>query len=162
MEEVLTHSGGVLDGQTTYRLPQLSQRDGLLSCVGDAANPLGLSTEDWYNDGAATTWNAQGISPLFLTFFPDLPYDSFSPLRKMPRHLPQSTLYGLGWNRCFCPIRGRPRFQCDGRRCDWWSVVHAIQGLRLRSHVAFAGADLKIDRKSPPLVIAGQAQLQSS
>ena len=79
MEEVLTHSGGV-DGQTTYRLYLncLNETDYLSSCSGDAANPLVISsTEDWYNDGAATTWNAQGISPLFLTFFPDLAYDSF-------------------------------------------------------------------------------------
>ena len=66
MEEVVSHTGGVLDGQTTYRLYLncLNETDYLSSCSGDAANPLIInSTEDWYNDPGSSTWNAQGISP---------------------------------------------------------------------------------------------------
>ncbi|MEC7477086.1 MAG: hypothetical protein VYD65_03585, partial [Bacteroidota bacterium] len=64
LETVVPHSGGVLDGQTTYRLymNMLNETDYMSSCSGDADNPLILTstTGEWYNNAAATTWNAQG------------------------------------------------------------------------------------------------------
>ena len=82
LESVVPHSGGVLDGQTTYRLymNMLNESDYMSSCSGDADNPMILTstTGEWYNNAAASTWNAQGLNPVFFTFFPELAFDSFS------------------------------------------------------------------------------------
>ena len=46
LETVVPHSGGVLDGQTTYRLymNMLNETDYMSSCSGDADNPLILTS----------------------------------------------------------------------------------------------------------------------
>ena len=81
LETVTAHIGGALDGQTTYRLylNTLNENDYLSACSGDENSPMEItsSTGSWYNDAAATTWNAQGINPIFISFFPDLAYDSY-------------------------------------------------------------------------------------
>ena len=81
IETVTSHTGGALDGMTTYRLylNTINATDYLSSCSGEQANPLVFtsSSGSWYNDAASTTWNALGINSAFFTFFPDLAYDSF-------------------------------------------------------------------------------------
>ena len=81
VETVTIHTEGALAGQTTYRvyMNMLNETDYLSSCSGDSDNPLILESTSgtWYNDPASTTWNAQGVNPSFLSFFPELAYDSF-------------------------------------------------------------------------------------
>ena len=77
LETVTTHSGGDLDGMTTYRLYVncLSELDYVSSCSGDDENPLILastSSPAWFNSLVATGWNASGINPAFLAFFPEM------------------------------------------------------------------------------------------
>ena len=168
MEEVLTHSGGVLDGQTTYRLYLncLNETDYLSSCSGDAANPLVISsTEDWYNDGAATTWNAQGISPLFLTFFPDLAYDSFLTIGAEDATTPAaehpSTVWGgIDASAQFVGGPGSSVTVDDATGGAWYTPFPGAEVAG--SHVAFAGADLKIliMQITTAGELSGQAQLQ--
>ena len=82
METVTVHTEGALAGQTTYRvyMNMLNETDYLSSCSGDSENPLILesSSGTWYNDNEFNAdWNAQGVNPSFLSFFPELAYDSF-------------------------------------------------------------------------------------
>ena len=168
MEEVATHSGGVLDGQTTYRLYLncLNETDYLSSCSGDAGNPLVISsTEDWYNDGAATTWNAQGISPLFLTFFPDLAYDSFLTIGAEDATTPAaehpSTVWGgIDASAQFVGGPGSSVTVDDATGGAWYTPFPGAEFAG--SHVAFAGADLKIliMQITTAGELSGQAQLQ--
>ena len=68
-EAVTSHTGGALDGMTTYRvyLNTINATDYLSSCSGEQANPLVFtsSSGSWYNDPASTTWNALGINSAF-------------------------------------------------------------------------------------------------
>ena len=80
VETSVVHEGGVLDGQTTYRvyLNTLNETDYLSACSGDDANPLVITApEGWYNSPFNAGWNATGINPLFLGMFPELVFDSF-------------------------------------------------------------------------------------
>ena len=81
LETVISHSGGELDSMTTYRLYMNMQNemDYLSACSGDSNNPLMLhsSSGEWYNNSANSGWNAQGITPMFVGFVPELAYDSF-------------------------------------------------------------------------------------
>ena len=80
VETSVVHEGGVLDGQTTYRvyLNTVNENDYLSSCSGDASGPMSLTApQGWYNSPYNASWNATGINPLFLPAFPELAFDSF-------------------------------------------------------------------------------------
>ena len=70
LETVIAHTGGALDGQTTYRLymNMQNENDYMSSCSGDESSPMILTSSSgtWYNDVANTGWNAQGINPCLL------------------------------------------------------------------------------------------------
>ena len=89
LESVTSHTGGILDGQSTYRLylNTLNANDYLSSCSGDQDNVLILNSSNgtWYNDIYNTGWNAQGINPLFLPAFPDLAVSTAAPSCKLAR-----------------------------------------------------------------------------
>ena len=80
-EVVTTHTGGELEGMTTYQIymNMLNANDFLSSCSGDAENPLEFtsSSGSWYNNSFNTSWNTSGINPLLLPTFPELAYDSY-------------------------------------------------------------------------------------
>ena len=82
VEEVVQHTEGELAGMTTYRvyLNCLSPYDYLSSCSGDNENPFLLTSTvspAWFNSPMATGWNAGGINPALLGFFPEVAFDSF-------------------------------------------------------------------------------------
>ena len=80
LETYEVHVGGLLDGQTTYRvyLNTLNETDYLSACSGDETNPMFITAaEGWYNSAFNAGWNASGINPLFLPSFPELAFDSF-------------------------------------------------------------------------------------
>ena len=80
-EVVTTHSGGELDGMTTYQIymNMLNANDFLSSCSGDSNNPMEItsSTGSWYNNSFNASWNTSGINPALLPVFPELAYDSY-------------------------------------------------------------------------------------
>ena len=81
VEQVAVHTEGELAGQTTYRLAMhmLNDDDFLLSCGGDADNPMILESTsgEWYNHPANPSWNASGVIPAVFGSFPELAFDSY-------------------------------------------------------------------------------------
>ncbi|MAB74671.1 MAG: hypothetical protein CMC99_06950, partial [Flavobacteriales bacterium] len=168
MEEVVSHTGGVLDGQTTYRLYLncLNETDYLSSCSGDGGNPLIInSTEDWYNDAASTTWNAQGVNPAFLGFFPDLAFDSFLTIGAEDATTPAaqhpSTVWGdIDASTQFVGGPGSSVTVDDATGGAWYTPFPGAEAAG--SHAAFAGPDLQIliMQITTAGELSGQAQLQ--
>ena len=169
LEAGVTHTGGVLDGQTTYRLymNMLNETDYMSSCSGDSENNLILnsSSGEWYNDPTSTTWNAQGINPVFLTFFPDLAFDSFltigaedatSPAAQHP-----STVWGE--NDASAEFVGGPGNNItvdDATGGAWYTPFPGT--VDPDAHVAFAGEDLRVllAQFTTAGTISGQFQVQ--
>ena len=149
VETVTVHAGGSLDGQTTYRvyLNCLNENDFVSACSGDDQAPFILqsSSGEWYNDASATTWNAQGINPEFLSFFPDLAYDSFLTIGAEDASTPAaqhpSTVWGGG---CICRICGWSRFEFVWMTppAVWYSTFPGLE--EADSHAGFAGEDLRV------------------
>ena len=168
VEEVVTHEGGELDGQTTYRLYLncLNETDYLSSCSGDANNPLVInSTEDWYNSPASTTWNAQGISAFFVAIVPELAYDSFLTIGAETAETPAaqhpSTVWGdIDATEQFVGANGSSVTVDDETGGAWYTPFPGAEAAG--SHAAFAGADLKIliMQITTAGELSGQAQLQ--
>ncbi|MDA0946659.1 MAG: hypothetical protein O2791_06350, partial [Bacteroidetes bacterium] len=83
VEEVVSHTEGVLAGFTTYRVYMncVNPNDWLSACLGSDDFPfvLNSSSGNWYNHQFPLTWNASGITtdPLILGFYPEMVYDSF-------------------------------------------------------------------------------------
>ena len=81
VEQVAVHTEGELAGQTTYRLAMhmLNDDDFLISCGGDAENPMILESTsgEWYNHPTNLSWNASGINPAVFGAFPELAFDSY-------------------------------------------------------------------------------------
>ena len=169
LETVVSHSGGALDGQTTYRLymNMLNETDYMSSCSGDSENNLILnsSTGEWYNDAAATTWNAQGINPVFLTFFPDLAFDSFLTIGAEDATTPAaqhpSTVWGA--NDASAEFVGGPGNNItvdDATGGAWYTPFPGT--VDPNAHVAFAGEDLRVllAQFTTAGTISGQFQVQ--
>ncbi len=169
LETVVSHSGGALDGQTTYRLYMNMQNetDYMSSCSGDSENNLILnsSSGEWYNDAAATTWNAQGINPVFLTFFPDLAFDSFLTIggedATTPAAQHPSTVWGA--NDASAEFVGGPGNNItvdDATGGAWYTPFPGT--VDPSAHVAFAGEDLRVllAQFTTAGTISGQFQVQ--
>ena len=169
LETVVSHSGGALDGQTTYRLYMNMQNetDYMSSCSGDSENNLILnsSSGEWYNDAAATTWNAQGINPVFLTFFPDLAFDSFLTIggedATTPAAQHPSTVWGA--NDASAEFVGGPGNNItvdDPTGGAWYTPFPGT--VDPSAHVAFAGEDLRVllAQFTTAGTISGQFQVQ--
>ena len=79
METVTVHAGGSLMAKRPTGCTQLPERDRLcVGMFGTTRHPSSFNPrQERYNDPSSTTWNAQGINPEFLSFFPELAYDSF-------------------------------------------------------------------------------------
>ena len=79
---VVEHTEGELAGMTTYRLYlyTLGENDFLVSCSGDDANPLYLSSTSepaWFQHALATTSLATDVNPAFFEAFPEFAFDSW-------------------------------------------------------------------------------------
>ena len=169
LDPVVSHSGGALDGQTTYRLymNMLNETDYMSSCSGDSENNLILnsSSGEWYNDAAATTWNAQGINPVFLTFFPDLAFDSFLTIGAEDATTPAaqhpSTVWGA--NDASAEFVGGPGNNItvdDATGGAWYTPFPGT--VDPNAHVAFAGDSLRVllAQFTTAGTISGQFQVQ--
>ena len=169
LEPVTTHSGGVLDGQTTYRLymNMLNETDYLSSCSGDSSNPLILTstTGEWYNNAAATTWNAQGLNPVFFTFFPELAFDSFLTIGAEDATTPAAQHPSSVWgaNDATAQFVGGPGNDItvdDATGGAWYTPFPGT--VDPDGHVAFAGEDLRVllAQFTTAGIINGQFQVQ--
>ena len=151
VETVTVHAGGGLDGQTTYRvyLNCLNETDFVSACSGDDQAPFILqsSSGEWYNDASATTWNAQGINPEFLSFFPDLAYDSFLTIGAEDASTPAaqhpSTVWGtFDASAEFVGGPGSNFVVDDATGGAWYSTFPGL--VEADSHAGFAGEDLRV------------------
>ncbi|MDA0729707.1 MAG: hypothetical protein O3C18_08470, partial [Bacteroidetes bacterium] len=169
IETVTTHSGGALDGMTTYRvyLNCLNETDYLSSCSGDSENNLIIetSTGSWYNSPLNAGFTAQGINPLFLGAFPELAWDSYLTIGAMDSSTPAaqhpSTIWGsLNASNEFVPGGGNNITVNDATGGAWY--IPFPGAAVADSHVAFAGSDLRvlIMQVTSAGVLSGQAQLQ--
>gem|GEM_PF-613071 len=169
LEAVVPHSGGVLDGQTTYRLYMNMQNetDYMSSCSGDSDNPLILTstTGEWYNNAAATTWNAQGLNPVFFAFFPELAYDSFLTIGADDATTPAAQHPSSVWgaNDATAEFVGGPGNDItvdDATGGAWYTPYPGT--VDPDGHVAFAGDDLRVllAQFTTAGIINGQFQVQ--
>ena len=169
METVIAHSGGTLDGQTTYRLylNMINETDYLSSCSGDESNPLILesSSGTWYNNEYNAGWNAQGINPAFFTAFPELAYDSFLTIGAEDATAPAAQHPSSVWGEfdATTAFVGGPGFNVvvDGATGGAWFLT--FPGVEAAdSHAAFAGEDLRVlvAQFTTAGEITGQIQMQ--
>ena len=169
MQSIVTHTGGPLDGQTTYRLylNMVNSDDYLSSCSGDQDNVLIINSSNgtWYNDIYNTGWNAQGINPLFLPVFPDLAYDSFLTIGAEDSTTPAAQHPSDVWggndvSNAFRPGPGYNLVVDDATGGAWYTSFPGIE--QANSHVAFAGEDKRVlvAQFTTAGVITGQMQVQ--
>jgi len=171
LEEVTTHSGGELDGMTTYRLYVncLNAADYVSSCSGDNSNPLILastSSPAWYNSPFATGWNASGVNPIFFPIVPEVAYDSFLTLGPAdgtaPSDMHPSTIWGdIDATLEFDQDGAGSSFTVDDTQGGAWYVP--FPGLEhAESHQSFAGEDLRvlIAQLTTAGDVSGQVQVQ--
>ena len=151
LETVTTHTGGELEGQTTYRvyMNMLNETDYLSACTGDSDNPLILesSSGTWYNNPYNPGWSAQGINPLFLPVFPDLAFDSFLTIGAEDATTPAAQHPSAIWGELDAGTAFEPgpgfNVAVDGVTGGaWFSTFPGIAAAD--SHAAFAGDDLKV------------------
>ena len=171
LEEVITHSGGELDGMTTYRLYVncLDPLDFVSSCSGDATNPLEIAstaTPAWYNSPFASGWNAQAINPVFFSFFPDLVYDSFLTIGAEDSTTPSAEQCSGQWGGINVPEEfnengpGQSVLLNDQVGGAWFSLFPGLDDAD--SHPAFAGEDLRVlvAQLTTSGEVSGQIQIQ--
>ena len=151
LETVTDHTSGALAGQTTYRLYMNMQNetDYFSSCSGDENGPMILTSSSgtWYNDIYNTGWNAQGINPAFLTFFPDLAYDSFLTIGAEDATTPTAQHPSSVWGEndatgAFVGGPGSNVVVDDATGGAWYTPFPGIEAAG--SHAAFAGEDLRV------------------
>ena len=151
LETVTDHTSGALAGQTTYRLYMNMQNetDYFSSCSGDENGPMILTSSSgtWYNDIYNTGWNALGINPAFLTFFPDLAYDSFLTIGAEDATTPAAQHPSSVWGEndatgAFVGGPGSNVVVDDATGGAWYTPFPGIEFAD--SHVAFAGGDLRV------------------
>ena len=169
VETVTVHTEGALAGQTTYRvyMNMLNETDYLSSCSGDSDNPLILESTSgtWYNDPASTTWNAQGVNPSFLSFFPELAYDSFLTIGAEDATTPAAQHPSSVWgatdaSNAFVPGPGFNVFVDDEIGGAWYTTFPGLEFAD--THAAFAGEDLRVllAQFTTAGEISGQIQVQ--
>ena len=150
IETVTAHTGGALDGMTTYRvyLNTINATDYLSSCSGEQANP-GVQLVFWImvQRSGGTTWNALGINSAFLTFFPDLAYDSFLTIGAEDASVPAAQHPSSVWGAFdatseFTGGPGSSFVVNDATGGAWYTPFPGVAAAA--THAGFAGDDLRI------------------
>lgn len=171
LEEVVTHEEGDLEGMTTYRLYVncLNPSDFVSSCSGDESNPLAITSTAspaWFNSTFASGWNAQGLNPAFLSFFPDIAYDSFLTIGAEDGSYPAAFQCSGQWGSINVPEEfnengpGESVLLNDQVGGAWYGLFPGIE--ELDNHPAFAGDDLRvmIAQLTTAGEVSGQIQIQ--
>ena len=167
LETVTSHSGGNLDGMTTYRLylNALNATDYLSSCSGDSENPFIVESTSgsWYNDPASATWNASGVNPAFIAVFPELAFDSFLTLgaedaTAPSAQQPAAVSGAFDFTEEFVGGPGQNFIMNDLIGGAWYAPFPGA-GVE---HVGFAGEDLRVlvAQFTTEGIMSGQVQVQ--
>jgi hypothetical protein len=171
LEEVVSHSGGELDGMTTYRLYVncLGPLDYVSSCSGDDSNPLVLnstSSPAWFNSPFVSGWNAQNLNPAFFAFSPEVAYDSFLTLGPEDSNAPGGSHPSTIWGEIDATLEfdqdgyGNSLNVNDAQGGAWYTPFPGIENAW--SHPAFAGEDLRVlvAQLTTAGEVSGQIQVQ--
>ncbi|HHZ97479.1 MAG TPA: hypothetical protein EYN67_18500, partial [Flavobacteriales bacterium] len=161
-EEVTTHIGGSLDGQTTWRLyiNCLNETDYLSSVSGDDEHVFELnSTTSWHQDPLGVTFGSEA-NTAFYAIFPDLAFDSWLTIGAENSSDGVTVSSVTGETDPFADFAaGNNMIINDATGAAWFSPFPGAGATDLPS---FAGADLKIlvAQLTTDGDISGQMQLQ--
>jgi len=171
LETVTSHSGGNLDGMTTYRLYVncLNELDYVSACSGDDSNPLVLASTAspaWFNSPYATSWNASGVNPAFFPVFPEVAYDSFLTLGAEDATAPSNQHPSTIWGSIDATLEfdsdgfGESLTVNDAQGGAWYIPFPGLDASE--THVAFAGSDLRVlvAQLTTAGEVSGQIQVQ--
>ena len=151
VQTVATHTSGELEGMTTYRvyLKCLNATDYLSSCSGDINNPMEITTSSgsWWNSPYNPSWNASGLNPAVMGFFPELAYDSFLTIGAADGSVPAGEHPNSVWGDNdvsleFVPGGGNNVVLDDEIGGAWYTPFPGAAAAE--THSAFAGEDLEI------------------
>ncbi|PCJ80389.1 MAG: hypothetical protein COA49_09140, partial [Bacteroidetes bacterium] len=161
-QEVTTHTGGALDGLTTWRLYLncMNETDYLSSVSGDDAHVFELNTTTtWHQDPFGVTFGSEA-NPAFYAVFPDLAYDSWLTIGAESSSDGVNISSVTGETDPFTEFdAGNNMLINDATGSAWFSPFPGVGSISLPS---FAGADLKVlvAQLTTDGDISGQMQLQ--
>jgi len=161
-EEYATHTGGDLDGQTTWRIyiHCVNETDYLSSVSGDDNNTFELNTTtSWYQNGAGVTFGSEA-NTAFYAFLPDLEYDSWLTIGAEDSNGGVTVSSITGDTDPFAVFEaGNNMIIDDGTGSAWYAPFPGTGDLTLPS---FAGSDLKVlvAQVTTDGIVSGQMQLQ--
>jgi uncharacterized protein (TIGR02145 family) len=128
LETVAEHTAGDLAGLTTYRLYMQTAHptDRVIAAVGDDEFPLSLMPETSFYQNPYASIIPEGITPAFVSFVPDLAYDSWVTIgldgasSSSDGEEGVTTLFAAGWESVFASGQG---FVEDSENGSGWTVV---------------------------------------
>ena len=137
---------------TTYRLYVncLNAEDYVSSCSGDNDNPLiiaSTASPAWYNSAFNTSWNAQGINPMF-PVLPELAYDSYITIGAEDATSSNAEHPASIWGEIDVTLEfdgdgpGNSVLVDDSLGGAWYTVFPGLD--EADSHAGFAGDDLRV------------------
>ena len=128
LEVVSEHADGDLSGLTTFRLYMQTahETDRVVAAVGDDEYPLSLMPENAFYQNPFGNNNPEGISPAWISFFPDLAFDSWitigldGPSSSSAGEEGVTMLFASGWESVFGSGQG---FVEDSESGSGWTVI---------------------------------------
>ena len=142
LEVVSEHADGDLSGLTTFRLYMQTahETDRVIAAVGDDQYPLSLMPENAFYQNPFGNNTPEGISPAWISFFPDLAFDSWvtigldGPSSSSAGEEGVTMLFASGWESVFGSGQGFVEDSDDGS--GWtvipWTATNTIAGPDLR------------------------------
>ena len=142
LEVVSEHADGDLSGLTTFRLYMHTahETDRVTAAVGDDQYPLSLMPENAFYQNPFGNNTPEGISPAWISFFPDLAFDSWvtigldGPSSSSAGEEGVTMLFASGWESVFGSGQGFVEDSDDGS--GWtvipWTATNTIAGPDLR------------------------------
>ena len=142
LEVVSEHADGDLSGLTTFRLYMQTahETDRVTAAVGDDQYPLSLMPENAFYQNPFGNNTPEGISPAWISFFPDLAFDSWvtigldGPSSSSAGEEGVTMLFASGWESVFGSGQGFVEDSDDGS--GWtvipWTATNTIAGPDLR------------------------------
>ena len=128
LEVMSEHADGDLSGLTTFRLYMQTahETDRVIAAVGDDEYPLSLMPENAFYQNPFGNNNPEGISPAWISFFPDLAFDSWitigldGPSSSSAGEEGVTMLFASGWESVFGSGQG---FVVDSEGGSGWTVI---------------------------------------
>ena len=128
LEVVSEHADGDLSGLTTFRMYMQTahETDRVTAAVGDDQYPLSLMPENAFYQNPFGNNNPEGISPAWISFFPELAFDSWvtigldGPSSSAAGEEGVTMLFASGWESVFGSGQG---FVEDSESGSGWTVI---------------------------------------